>query len=82
MKDDIHYVRLSKELGLHNNALNLMQGNNLLFSDNATRKLKLTLNTSNRSQMSGQVSQRHFMERNKTPTQSGEAQPGVQKIHL
>lgn len=78
MQDHIHYVRLSKSLGLHKNALNLMAGNNLLFNDGATRKLKLTLNTGAlKSQVSGRS---QHITRNKTPTQSGEAQPGVQKI--
>ena len=78
MQEQIHYVKLSKILGLHKNALNLMQGNNLLFNDGAARKLKLTLNTGlTKSQVSARS--QHFT-RNKTPTQSGEAQPGVQKL--
>ena len=39
--EQVYYVRLSKNLGLHKNALNLMQGANNLFNDaSAVKKLK------------------------------------------
>jgi hypothetical protein len=59
MIDEVNYVKLSKDLGLHKNSINMMQGNNLLFSDQATRKLKLTLNNAGRSQIS--KSSRHII---------------------
>ena len=78
MQEQVNYVKLSKVLGLHNNALSLMHGNNLLFNDGAARKLKLTLNNGlTKSQVSCRS---QHLTRNKTPTQSGEAKPGVQKI--
>ena len=39
--EQVYYVRLSKNLGLHKNALNLMQGANNLYNDtSAVKKLK------------------------------------------
>ena len=54
--EQVYYVRLSKNLGLHKNALNLMQGANNLYNDtSAVKKLKQTLNHQTRSQISTQT---------------------------
>ena len=67
-------MRLSKNLGLHKNALNLMQGANNLFNDaSAVKKLKQTLNVQTRSQLSTQT--RNF-EKYENKSQSGEGYPG------